>query len=239
VTEPVSFGAAVWSGLVAFLTPGVPFLLVVFASFSFASVLPPHPRAGGVWPVLPFAAGFAVAFVLAGSGASAAGRAVFDHQAAVLTVAGTVAALWGAGAALVRPGTAADPARWLRKPFGWPVCAVAGAAFGVAWTPCVGPVLGEILLLASGADTLSSGVRLLSVHTAVLCVPLLSVAFLCDRLARRLAGRPAVLRGLRLVAGGTAVAAGLLAATGLFTRLGGWLLTAFEPWADGLMGWGV
>src|SRR6185436_8816695 len=58
---------------------------------------------------------------------------------------------------------------------------VAGAAFAVAWTPCVGPTLGSILTAASTQDTVSKGGILLAFYSAGLAVPFLLTALAFDR----------------------------------------------------------
>ncbi|MQA90648.1 MAG: hypothetical protein GEU90_10495 [Gemmatimonas sp.] len=57
-------------------------------------------------------------------------------------------------------------------------CAVgAGAGFAAAWTPCIGPVLAEILLYAAFPSTLAEGIGLLIVYSLGLAVPFLGIAF--------------------------------------------------------------
>jgi cytochrome c-type biogenesis protein len=58
---------------------------------------------------------------------------------------------------------------------------VLGAAFAFGWTPCVGPVLGSILLLASGQRTLISGALLLFLYSLGLGIPFLAAALFLDR----------------------------------------------------------
>ena len=53
---------------------------------------------------------------------------------------------------------------------------VAGAAFAIAWTPCIGPVLGPILTLAGGRETVGEGALLLAFYSAGLAVPFLLTA---------------------------------------------------------------
>jgi cytochrome c-type biogenesis protein len=58
-----------------------------------------------------------------------------------------------------------------------------GAAFGFGWTPCVGPVLGTILVLAGGSAP-AQGVALLAAYSLGLGVPFLLAALLFDRVGR-------------------------------------------------------
>jgi cytochrome c-type biogenesis protein len=94
-----------------------------------------------------------------------------------------------------------------------------GVAFAVGWTPCIGPVLGSILLLASGQGTALQGALLLLIYSLGLGIPfLLAAAFL-----ERFAGAAAWLRRRAApinVAGGTLlVAMGILVFTGDLNRV--------------------
>jgi len=60
-----------------------------------------------------------------------------------------------------------------QKPAGYAGSILVGAAFAAGWTPCVGPVLGSILLLASKSSSIGYGVLLLSFYSLGLAVPLL------------------------------------------------------------------
>ena len=69
---------------------------------------------------------------------------------------------------------------------------IAGAAFAVAWTPCIGPTLGAILTAASAQDTVGKGGILLAFYSAGLAVPFLLTAVAFTRATTRvpLAARP-------------------------------------------------
>src|SRR5207248_11587759 len=61
-----------------------------------------------------------------------------------------------------------------------------GVAFGAGWSPCIGPMLGSILLLASNATTLGHGVLLLVVYSLGLGIPFLLAAFFVQGLATQI-----------------------------------------------------
>src|SRR5437879_767897 len=68
-----------------------------------------------------------------------------------------------------------------RKPLGYLGSAVVGIAFGAAWTPCVGPILGAILTLAAAQASVGQGVVLLAAYALGLAVPFLVTAYALDR----------------------------------------------------------
>lgn len=57
-----------------------------------------------------------------------------------------------------------------------------GMSFAFGWTPCIGPALGSVLMMAANAATLWNGILLLSVYTMGLGIPLLLIAFFVDKL---------------------------------------------------------
>src|SRR6185312_8224936 len=96
---------------------------------------------------------------------------------------------------------------------------VAGAAFAVAWTPCVGPTLGSILTAASVQDTVAKGGILLAFYSAGLAVPFLLTAVAFTRMTtafRWLRDHYAVITAL---SGLVLIGMGLLLLTGELTQL--------------------
>ena len=107
----------------------------------------------------------------------------------------------------------ADHARRLRR------AAVAGAAFAVAWTPCVGPTLGAILSAAATQDTVAKGGILLAFYSAGLAVPFLLTAIAFTRMTtafRWLRDRYLIVTA---VSGVILIAMGLLLFTGELQQL--------------------
>ena len=76
-----------------------------------------------------------------------------------------------------------------------------GLIFALGWTPCVGPILGGILLLAAQAHTLGSGVLLLAVYSLGLGIPFLLLGVAFDRVAPLLKRLTSILRPIEIVAG--------------------------------------
>jgi cytochrome c-type biogenesis protein len=97
--------------------------------------------------------------------------------------------------------------------------AVAGAAFAIAWTPCIGPTLGAILTAAAASSSAAHGALLLLAYSAGLGIPFLATALAFSRLTTAFA---VVKRhyGVVIGVGGVVlVAMGVLILTGEFTQL--------------------
>jgi len=129
-----------------------------------------------------FVGTFSLLFILLGLGATAIGSLLFDHQPTLNKVAGVAIVAMGllfvGSVFVVRLNREFRPHALIeRAGRGGPV--VAGAAFAIAWTPCVGPTLGAILGLASTQQGTGQGALLLAVYSAGLALPFLlsAVAF--------------------------------------------------------------
>jgi cytochrome c-type biogenesis protein len=131
-----------------------------------------------------FVIGFAIVFTALGAVASELGSTLLEHRPLIEKLAGALIVLLG----LFVLGLA--PAPFLMRE-GRPLmervrpgpsgALLLGAAFAFGWTPCVGPVLGSILLLAAGQRTLTAGALLLFVYSLGLGLPFLAAALFLDR----------------------------------------------------------
>jgi cytochrome c-type biogenesis protein len=184
VGVPLAFAA----GLVSFLSPCVLPLVPGYLSAVTGVAAGDLERADWrrvIPPSLIFVASFSVVFILLGLTATGIGSTLQDHRqllnkiAAVVIIAMGVlfvASLfiarlsreWHVEALLERAGT------------GGPV--VAGAAFALAWTPCIGPALSGILGLAATSDSVVRGGFLLAVYSAGLALPFLLTAIAFSRM---------------------------------------------------------
>jgi cytochrome c-type biogenesis protein len=171
---------------------------------------------------LLFVGTFSAVFVLLGLGATTLGAFLFESQPTLNKVAGIAIVVMGAtflASAFVtqlnrewRP-----PGLIERAGNGGPV--IAGAAFAIAWTPCVGPTLAAILGLAATQQGTAEGAVLLAVYSAGLGVPFLlsAIGFTAATRSFRFLKRhwPAVQAG----SGTVLIAMGVLVITGELFRL--------------------
>jgi cytochrome c-type biogenesis protein len=96
---------------------------------------------------------------------------------------------------------------------------VVGFAFAFGWTPCISPILGSILLVASGKETVLEGVTLLSVYSLGLGIPFLLTALAIDRFfafSKRIRRH---YHAIELVSGGMLVVLGVLIFSGQLTAI--------------------
>lgn len=171
---------------------------------------------------LSFVATFSFIFVLLGLGATAVGSALFESRDTLNRIAGAAIIAMGVlflGALFVtRLNFEWRPQRLTQRAGrGGPV--IAGAAFALAWTPCVGPTLGAILGLASTSRGTAEGALLLTIYSAGLAVPFLFSAVAFSSATRALAFFRRHYAAVQAVAGVILIAMGVLVVTGELFRL--------------------
>jgi len=98
-----------------------------------------------------------------------------------------------------------------------------GFTFAFGWTPCIGPMLATILLLAANEGTVGHGVFLLAVYSAGLAVPFLLTTLAIDRFARFYKGFRRHLHTVEQVSGVLLLLIGVLLLTHRFTTISGYL----------------
>jgi cytochrome c-type biogenesis protein len=191
VTDPaagVGVLAAMAAGTVSFLSPCVLPLVPGYLSTVVGVAPADLERVGArrvLLPSLAFVASFSLIFILLGLGATTVGSALRAHHDTLDKVA--AALIVALGAYFVLSAFVAGLNReWhverllSRAGKGGPV--VAGAAFAVAWTPCVGPTLGAILSAAALTESVGHAAILLGFYSAGLAIPFLATALAFDRM---------------------------------------------------------
>jgi cytochrome c-type biogenesis protein len=174
--------AALAAGVVSFVSPCV--LPLVPGYISAVSGVRPSELEDISWrrilvPSLLFVASFSAIFVLLGLSATGVGDLLRDNRQTLNKVAGVVIVLMGMllVASIVVPrlnGEWRVDALVERAGRGGPL--LAGLAFAIAWTPCVGPTLAAILTAASLSDSVAHGGFLLAWYSAGLAIPFLATA---------------------------------------------------------------
>jgi cytochrome c-type biogenesis protein len=178
-----------------------------------------------------FVAGFSVVFVLLGATASFLGQAFRMYEVWVMRVGGVLIILFGLHLmGLFRITSLLREKRLYlaEKPAGKMGTVAVGAAFGAGWTPCIGPVLGSILTLASASDTVWSGVGLLFMYSLGLAVPFLLAALALDWFLNAFRRFRRFIPIVEKASGLVLVLLGLLLVTGQLTVLSAYLFR-FTP----------
>lgn len=223
----VTLGFAFLAGVLSLISPCVLALVPAYVSYmSGVSVRADQAAKTGTTPVyahaLLFIAGFSVVFVLFGASATLLGRLLITNQTLLGKIAGVLVAGFGLHTlGLLRiPGLDNQRGWTYRGPSGRPHHSfLIGMAFATGWTPCVGPILGAILAMASVSATLWQGVSLLLVYAAGMGLPFLLIALTLDRSQRMLAAIKRNYRVVEITSGVLLIVIGVLLYTDSFTVL--------------------
>ena len=177
----IAFGA----GLISFLSPCVLPLIPGYVSFvsgkSFNDIL--RSKKINIYPLILFCLGFSTVFVLFGATASFLGQILLKNSEFLRIIAGSIIIIFSLqllgfiniSFLNLEKRLDADNSRNIFFPF------VIGLAFGFGWTPCIGPILGSILALASMEDTLFKAIILLCFYSLGLSIPFLLSGYLIQR----------------------------------------------------------
>ena len=109
------------------------------------------------------------------------------------------------------------------KPAGFFGSFLVGITFSLGWTPCIGPVLASILLIASAGGSVFTGARLLSIYSLGLAIPFFVAALMVSRLMGFLQRYGHFVRYTSFALGGLLIALGVLLVSGYWTFLNGLL----------------
>lgn len=175
-----------------------------------------------VGAALLFVLGFATIFTALGASASLLGSILLGTLPLLLKVAGVFVIIMGLTmlGVLRIPWLLREKRMDLRRIRPGPAGAFPlGMAFAIGWTPCIGPVLGGILVAASTTQTASTGAGLLSIYSLGMGIPFLLVALAYTRDGKvfRLLKRPGV--AIERTGGILLVGMGVMLITGYWTRL--------------------
>jgi cytochrome c-type biogenesis protein len=180
----ISLVLAFIAGFMSFFSPCVlpmvPSFILYIAGFTFRDVQTREDlteiRIKSVTSSLFFILGFSIVFMALGLTASLLGQALFRHKDAIRVIGGIIVMLLGLYLMGVLKVPFLDLEKRLNlrsKPVGYSGAFIMGVTFSAAWTPCAGPILGSILVLAAASGTFYKGLALLVFYSAGLALPFL------------------------------------------------------------------
>jgi len=214
--EEISFLIAFSAGLLSFLSPCVlPLVPVYLASLAGPEIFDAkatRKRMPLFLHSLSFVIGFSIVFTILGAGVGLVGFAISAHLVIIRQIAGSLLIVFGLFilAALKVPWLNFEkhlaPSQSVTT--GYLRSFLTGGIFSLAWTPCVGPILGGILTLALGSETAWQGAYLLAIYSLGLGLPFLIMGIAFDSITpllkriRRYSTAIYIISGLLLIATG-------------------------------------
>jgi cytochrome c-type biogenesis protein len=235
----VTYFGALIAGLLSFLSPCVlplvpPYLCFLggatFDQLSGEEETPRHVYVTIVLSSVAFVLGFTTVFVALGATATAAGQLLIANFSLLSKIAGLIIIVAGLHfLGLIHLPILHREARYHAdtRPAGLLGAYLIGLAFAFGWTPCIGPVLGAILAIAAGEDSVRQGVSLLFIYSLGLGIPFVAAAVAIRPFMNAMQRFRRHLATVEKVMGGFLVLTGILFLTNAMTLLSGWMLELF------------
>jgi cytochrome c-type biogenesis protein len=224
--------AAFFAGLISFLSPCVLPLVPGYVSLISGAGVEElkSPQAQLMRRVMVnsigFILGFSVVFITLGAISTGLGQVAARYKHPLSIVAGVVVIIFGLHL------TGIFQIKWLLqdtrlhsvKGSSTLIGAfVIGFAFAFGWTPCLGPILSAILVIASQEDKVLTGILLLAVYSLGLAVPFLLTSLLMERFLKFYSRFRSHMHALEVASGALLIALGVLLVIGRFTLISSWL----------------
>lgn len=240
----ITFVGAMIAGLLSFFTPCilpmVPFYLSYMAGLSMNALqgeddFPPGVQRRLVLSAIAFALGVTTIFVLLGMGATAIGGAFGDWKGELRWVAAAILTVFGLHfLGILRIPFLYREARIESSaaPSNVVGAYLMGLAFGFGWTPCVGPALASILMMASGFGNIWEGGALLAVYGLAMTSPFVIAALFARPFLGWAARNRRYLGVVEKVMGVMLIVFAILIATNSVNYIANWLIQTFPAFTS-------
>jgi len=177
----IAFGA----GLISFLSPCVLPLIPGYISFISGASLNEllESKKINLIPLILFTLGFSTVFIIFGAAASYLGQVLLQNSEILRIIAGIIIIIFSLQLVGVINISFLNFEKkiYTKKNNNILFSFIVGMAFGFGWTPCIGPILGSILALASTEETIFQAVILLSFYSLGLAIPFILSGYLMQR----------------------------------------------------------
>ena len=219
---------ALGAGLISFLSPCVLPLIPGYISYISGSSLNEllERKKINIIPIIFFAVGFSIVFISFGATATFLGSVILDNSFELRIIAGILIIIFS----LQIMGVINIKFLNYEKRFQSNInpnnfgSVLIGMAFGFGWTPCIGPILGSILALASTEENINRGVMLLFFYSLGLAIPFVLSGYLIQRFMIFSKNLKSKMNIISKIGGGLLLATGILMITNHLQALGFYLL---------------
>ena len=177
----IAFGA----GLISFLSPCVLPLIPGYISFITGTSLNEllESKKINIRPLILFTLGFSFVFIIFGAAASYLGQVLLQNSETLRIIAGLIIIIFSLQLIGIININFLNFEKkiYTKKNNNIWFSFIIGMAFGFGWTPCIGPILGSILALASTEETVFKAIILLSFYSLGLAIPFILSGYLMQR----------------------------------------------------------
>ena len=177
----IAFGA----GLISFLSPCVLPLIPGYISYISGSSLNEliEKKSVNIFPIILFTLGFSLIFISFGATASFLGSVILNNSYELRIASGIIIIIFSLHILGILNLNFLNYEKriYTEKKSGIFSSILVGMAFGFGWTPCIGPILGSILALASIEQSLNRGILLLIFYSLGLAIPFILSGYLIQK----------------------------------------------------------
>jgi len=221
--QTVTYPAAFLAGLLSFFSPCI--LPLIPAYFTFITGYSLEELTGNdiseirrkvFFATIAYVMGFSFIFILLGASASFLGSLFYKYRDLVRIIGGIIIIILGIHlTGLVRiHGLDFEKRLHLeKKPLHFLGTFIVGMAFGAGWSPCIGPLLGSILVIAGSQKTIWHGVLLLGIYSAGLAIPFVVISIFINFVLRFIKSVSKALKYINIAAGVLLIAIGIILLT--------------------------
>ena len=222
---------ALGAGLISFLSPCVLPLIPGYISYISGSSINEliEKKSVNLFPIILFTVGFSIVFIFFGAASTLLGQILLQNSYELRIVAGVIIVILSLhiiGIINIKflnyeKRVQTDIKRNFFSP------ALIGMAFAFGWTPCIGPILGSILVLASTEESLKQGILLLAFYSIGLAVPFILAGYLIQRFLVFSKNFRKNINKVSKIGGSILLITGILMITNHLQALGFYLLNIF------------
>ena len=222
---------ALGAGLISFLSPCVLPLIPGYISYISGSSINEliEKKSLNLFPIILFTVGFSTVFIFFGAASTLLGQVLLQNSYELRIVAGVIIIILSLhiiGIINIKflnyeKRVQTDIKRNFFSP------ALIGMAFAFGWTPCIGPILGSILVLASTEESLQQGILLLTFYSIGLAVPFILAGYLIQRFLVFSKNFRKNINKVSKIGGSILLITGILMITNHLQALGFYLLNIF------------
>jgi cytochrome c-type biogenesis protein len=221
ITTDLSVFIVFIQGMASFLSPCVLPLIPAYLTYltgQSAEVMLRDPKAHKtlIWNGLAFVIGFSAVFILLGATATGLGKFFLKNNEIFRQVSGVVVIIFGLFHMGLIPISFLNYEKRLQianKAPGLTGSLLMGVGFSFGWTPCIGPVLSAVLILASRSSTVWNGIGLLAVYSLGLGIPFIALTIFLRYLWKYIKGIYRYMKAIKIVSGVMLVLIGVLILT--------------------------
>ncbi len=222
---------ALGAGLISFLSPCVLPLIPGYISYISGSSINEliEKKSVNLFPIILFTVGFSIVFIFFGAASTLLGQVLLQNSYELRIVSGVIIIILSLhliGIINIKflnyeKRVQTDIKRNFFSP------ALIGMAFAFGWTPCIGPILGSILVLASTEESLQQGILLLTFYSIGLAVPFILAGYLIQRFLVFSKNFRKNINKVSKIGGSILLITGILMITNHLQALGFYLLNIF------------